>query len=153
MIQNLEPILAKHPLFADLEPEYLALIVGCTKNVRFKEGEFLLREGKQADTFYLIREGKATVDIYASNLGAITVHTVESGEVLGWSWLIAPYRWHFDAQALTPIRALAIDGKCIRDKCENNKALGYELMKRFTQIIVQRLQATQLQLLDVYRVH
>jgi CRP/FNR family transcriptional regulator, cyclic AMP receptor protein len=153
MIQTLEVILAKHPLFEGLEQKYLEIIVGCAKNVRFKEGEFILREGKQADTFYLVREGRIAVDIYAPNVGAITIHTIQPGEVLGWSWLMSPYRWHFDAQALEPIRAIALDGKCIRNKCEENKDLGYELMKRFSQVIVQRLQATQMQLLDVYNAH
>lgn len=152
MLQTLEPILAKHLLFKELEKEYLEIIVGCAKNVRFKEGEFILREGRDADTFYLIREGRVSVDIYVPNLGPITIHTVAEGEVLGWSWLVAPYRWHFDAQALAPTRAIALDGKCIRNKCEENKAMGYELMKRFSGVIVQRLQSTQMQLLDVYGV-
>jgi CRP-like cAMP-binding protein len=152
MLQTLEPILARHPLFKDLDPEYLEVIVGCAKNVRFKEGEFILREGREADTFYLIREGKASVDIYVPNLGSITIHTVAEGEVLGWSWLVSPYRWHFDAQAIEPIRAIALDGKCIRNKCQENKVMGYELMKRFSEVIVQRLQSTQIQLLDVYGV-
>lgn len=152
MIHTLEPLLAKHPLFENLDPQHLAVIVGCAKNVRFKEGDFLLREGKQADTFYLIREGKVVVDIFVPNLGSVTIHTVEAGEVLGWSWLISPYRWHFDAQASEDTRAIALDGKCIRNKCEENKEMGYELMKRFTPIIVQRLQATQMQLLDVYNI-
>lgn len=152
MMQTLEPILAEHPLFEGLEPQYLAIIVGCAKNVRFKEGEFVLREGRDADTFYLIRDGKIAVDIYVPNIGALTIHTVEAGEVLGWSWLISPYRWHFDAQVLQDTRAIALDGKCIRNKCEEHKEMGYELMKRFSGIIVQRLQATQLQLLDVYNV-
>src|SRR5690242_19826618 len=121
--KTLEPILAKHPLFSELDAQYLATIVGCAKNVRFKEGDFILREGRQADIFYLIRTGKVAVDINVPHLGAITIHTVETGEVLGWSSLISPYRWHFDAQALEDTRAIAIDGKCLRDKCELNKEM------------------------------
>jgi CRP-like cAMP-binding protein len=73
--------------------------------------------------------------------------------VLGWSWLFPPYRWHFDARALELTRAIALDGKCLREKCEEDHDLGYELVKRVAQIIMERLQATRLQLLDVYGVH
>lgn len=153
MIQTLEVLLAKHPLFHGLEQKHLEIIVGCAKNVRFKQGDFILREGHQADTFYLLRQGRVLIDIYSPNVGSITIHTLLPGEVLGWSWLLPPYLWHFDAQALDPIRAISLDGRCIRNKCEENKDLGYELMKRFSQIIVQRLQATQFQLLDLYHLH
>jgi CRP-like cAMP-binding protein len=73
-----------------------------------------------------------------------------AGEVLGWSWLIPPYHWKFDARAIEQTRALALDGKCLRTKCEEDHDLGYELLKRFAQIMEERLQATRLQLLDVY---
>ncbi len=76
--------------------------------------------------------------------------TVAEGDVLGWSWLFPPYRWVFDAQALELTRALVFDGTCLRGKCEDDHNLGYELMKRFAHVVVQRLQATRLQLLDVY---
>jgi CRP-like cAMP-binding protein len=78
------------------------------------------------------------------------IQTIEKGEILGWSWLIPPHTWHFDARALEPIRALAIDGKCLRAKCEANHDLGYELLKRVSSIMYQRLQATRMQILDVY---
>jgi hypothetical protein len=48
------------------------------------------------------------------------------------------------------VRAIALDGKCLRTKCEQNHDLGYELLKRFSQIMSRRLDATRLQLLDVY---
>jgi hypothetical protein len=75
------------------------------------------------------------------------------GEILGWSWLIPPYNWHFDARAVELTRAIALDGKCLRNKCEQDHDLGYELLKRFAHIMEQRLQATRLQLLDVYGNH
>ena len=78
---------------------------------------------------------------------------MEAGEVFGWSWLFPPYRWHFDVQALDLTRALVFDGQCLRAKCEADHDLGYALMQRFAQVIVQRLQATRLQLLDLYGVH
>jgi CRP/FNR family cyclic AMP-dependent transcriptional regulator len=76
--------------------------------------------------------------------------TVNAGEIVGESWLVAPYRWIFDAQALELTRALSIDARCLREKCEEDHDLGYEMMKRFMAMLVQRLQAAQLQMLDVY---
>ena len=152
-MQTLETILAQHPFFKDLEPRYLQLVVGCATNVRFKMGEFLFREGEDANQFYLLRHGKVALQVFIPQRGPITIETIEAGEVLGWSWLFPPYRWHFDALALELVRAIAFDGQCLRGKCEEDHDLGYALMQRFAQVMAQRLQATRLQLLDLYGVH
>lgn len=150
MMQTLEPILSEHPFLKGLKPEHLKLLVGCASNVRFNAGQYLFREGEEANQFYMIRQGKVAVEIHAAGRGPITVQTVGEGDVLGWSWLIPPYRWRFDARALELTRAIALDGKCLRTKSEEDYDLGYELLKRFSNIIVERLEATRLQLLDVY---
>ncbi len=80
----------------------------------------------------------------------LVLQTVGAGDILGWSWLIPPYHWMFDAVALEPTRTIALDGRCLRGKCEADRVLGYELLKRFAHIMEQRLQATRLQLLDLY---
>lgn len=151
-MENLERYLAEHSFFKDIEPQYLKLLVGCASNVRFQPGQFLFRCGEEANNFYLIRHGRIAVELFAPNRGAITVQTVSEGEILGWSWLIPPYRWHFDAKATELTRAIALDGKCLRTKCEADHSLGYELLKRFSYILSQRLEATSLQLLDIYGV-
>ena len=149
-MQTLEVILAGHPFFEGLEQPYLDLITSCASNVRFDAGEHLLREGESADQFYLLRHGRVALETYAPPRGPITVETIEAGEVLGWSWLFPPYQWHFGARALTPVRATAFDGACLRRKCDEDPALGYELVTRFAQVILERLQWTRLRLLDVY---
>ncbi len=150
MMQTLEPILAKHPFFKELKPEYLRLITGCASNVRFDTGTYIFHEGDDASQFYLIREGKVALELFAAQYGPITIETIEAGEVLGWSWIFPPYRWHFSGRVFEPTRAIALDGKCLRDKGEENHDLGYELMKRAAQIMMERLQATRLRLLDIY---
>ena len=152
-MESLEPILAEHPFFKDLEKRYPGLLVGCASNVRFEAGQFLFREGGEANQFYLIRHGLVALEIYAGRRGPITVTTIHAGEVLGWSWLFPPYRWKFDARAVEPIRAIALDGRCLRQKCEDDHSLGYELLKRFSYIMKQRLDATRLQLLNIYEAH
>src|SRR5581483_11341861 len=99
-----------------------------------------------------IRQGKIALEIAAPYRPAITISTAEEGEVLGWSWLVPPYHWHLDARAIQQTRVIALDGLCLRTKCEENHDLGYELLKRFAHIIEERLNATRMQLLDVYAV-
>jgi hypothetical protein len=90
------------------------------------------------------------LEIFAPGRGAVTIQTVDEGDVVGWSWLFPPFRWHFDARALDSVRAVAFDGACLRDKCDDDHSLGYELLRRFSPVMLARLQATRLQLLDVY---
>ena len=150
MIQTLEPILAAHLFFQDLDPRYLKLIVGCAANVRFEAGHFIFHEGDEANQFYLIRHGSVSLEIFAPHRGPIKTQTLGEGDVLGWSWLFPPYHWSCDARAVTLTRAIALDGACLRAKCEGDHELGYELLKRFAHVIMDRLSATRLQLLDVY---
>ena len=150
-METLEPILAKHPFLKGLKPEHLKILVGCASNVRFNAGQLLSHEGEEANEFYMIREGKVAVQIQGAERGPIIVQTIGEGEVLGWSWLIPPYRWRFDVKALELTRAIALDGKCLRTKSEEDHDLGYELLRRFAGIIVERLEAARLQLLDVYK--
>ena len=149
-IQTFEKVLSEHPFFRELAEPQLDTVVGCVANTVFEPGEFVFREGEAADRFYLVREGKVAVEVFVPNKGPVTIETIEGGEVLGWSWLFAPYRARFDARALTAVRALSLDGACLRAKCEKDPVLGYELLKRFTQVVVSRLEATRMQLLDLY---
>jgi CRP/FNR family transcriptional regulator, cyclic AMP receptor protein len=151
-MENLERIIAEHPFFEGLDNEFTKLMVSCASNVRFTAGTYILKEGDPANTFYLIREGKVAVEVFAPQRKPIIVATLSVGELLGWSWLLPPFQWKFHARAVDGVRAIALDGKCLRTKCEENHDLGYEVLKRFAQIMEQRLEATRLQLLDVYAV-
>lgn len=146
-METLNGILAAHSFLSGLEDRHLDLLVGCASNMRFDAGQFLLREGDEANQFYLIRQGKVAVEISAPGRGPIIILTLGEGEVLGWSWLVPPYRWRFDARAVELTRAIALDGKCLRTKSEEDHDLGYELLKRFAHVIERRLAATRIQLL------
>jgi CRP/FNR family transcriptional regulator, cyclic AMP receptor protein len=149
-VEGLEKFVREHPFFAGMAPEHCDLIAGCAKNVRFDPGQYLFHEGEAADEFFLLRHGRVALEITVPGRGSLNFLTLQAGEIVGVSWLIPPYRWAFDAKALELVRALAIDGKCLRRKSEENHDLGYELMKRFMAMLAQRLQATRLQILDVY---
>jgi CRP-like cAMP-binding protein len=152
-MENLESILAEHPFFKELEPKYLQLVLESAKRVRFEADQYISREGDPADFFYLLLEGKVGIEVNIPHRGAITIQTINAGEILGWSWLIPPYKIRLTAKSYGVTHAIALDGKFLRKKCDEDHHLGYEFYKRFTDIIVQRLQASRLQLLDVYGVN
>ena len=151
-IEGLDRIIREHPFFAGLEEGFCNLVCGCAKNARFESGQYIFREGESADQFYLLRQGRVALQLSSPGRGAVTFQTLGEGEIVGVSWLIPPYRWTYDAKTLEPTRAIAMDAACLRGKCEDDHALGYELMKRFMPILIQRLQASRLQILDVYGV-
>ena len=104
-MENLARILGAHPFLKGLESNYIDLIVGCAANVRFNPGDFIFREGEEANQFFIIREGEIALEIYREGHDPLTVQTLKEGEVLGWAWLVPPYRWRLDAQAIKLTRA------------------------------------------------
>jgi CRP-like cAMP-binding protein len=149
-MEGLEKIVSEHRFFAGLRQEFIDLVTGCCKNARFDAGQFLLREGGAADQIYLIRQGRVALQISDPARGDIVFQTLGEGDLVGVSWLIPPYRWSHDAKALELVRAISIDAKCLRNKSEADHSLGYEMMKRFVPVLVERLHATRMQILDVY---
>jgi CRP/FNR family transcriptional regulator, cyclic AMP receptor protein len=152
MTRGLDDVVLDAPVFAGLADTYAAQLAGCARTTGWNDGATLFREGDPADAFYLVRRGRVALELFVPNRGPLTIETIEPGEVVGWSWLFQPYRWHFDGRAVGPVRAIQLDGACLRNKCDADPALGYELMRRFSQVMLERLQATRLRLADVYAV-
>jgi CRP/FNR family cyclic AMP-dependent transcriptional regulator len=152
-MENLERILSQHPFFAGLDDSFIKLACGCASNVRFEAGQYAFHEGEAADHFYLIREGRMALQVSAPGRGAATFLTLGPGEVFGVNWLVPPYRWVYDAKALGLTRAVAMDAKCLRNKCEADHDLGYDIMKRLMPVLIERLHTTRLQFLDLYGSH
>ena len=146
-MEGLERIVREHSFFAGMRPEYTDLITGCAKNVRFEPGEYLFREGETADQLYLLRAGSVALEVDTDD-GPVTLQTVGESEIVGASWLVPPYRRGLSARAMELTRAIALDAACLRGKCEEDHDLGYEMMKRFMPILIQRLRAARLQILD-----
>lgn len=149
-MQTIRDLLAEQPLLADLPAGDHDLIAGCGQNVHVSAGRHLFREGEPADVFYLVRSGRVAIEVARSAGQPLVVSTAGPGSLVGWSWLFPPYRWHLDARAVDEVSAIALDGACLRGKCESDNALGYRLMQRFAQLAVDHLQAARLQLLDLY---
>ncbi len=146
-MNTLEPIIKEHPFFKGLDQAHIETIVGCATNVVFKEKDIVFNEGDAADKFYLIRKGK--ISIFIAHPQTITVQTLHNGDILGWSWLIPPHDYRFTAKANEETQAIVFDGKCLRGKCEQDKELGYELLKRLVGVSTARLEATMLQVIDL----
>ncbi len=149
-LKGIAELLAETGPFIHLGAGQLELIAGCGSNRSLDQGDQLFREGDAADTFYLVRHGRVALQIFVPGRGPVTVETINPGEVIGWSWLFEPYRWHMDASVVEHGSAIAFDGACLRGKCESDHDLGYELMKQFATLLIDRMQTTRLRLLDVY---
>jgi CRP-like cAMP-binding protein len=149
-MRGIEELVSDSPTFAGLPPSALATIAGCAVNEHAAADALLFREGLPAERFYLIREGTIALEVDIPGRGPFTVETLHDGDVVGWSWLFEPYRWQFDGRTVTSTGLIVFDGACLRGKCDADHELGYALMRRFAASLVERLQATRLQLIDVY---
>lgn len=149
-MEDLGRLLREHDFLKGLSAEHARLLVSCARNVRFATGDFLLREGGEASTFYLVRAGHIALEVAVPPRGVVQMETVGPGDVLGLSWLLPPYRSHLDARAVEPVVALAFDGTCLRGKMEADHELGYWLARRLFEKAYARLERVRLQRIDVY---
>lgn len=145
-MESLGQILAEYPFFKDLELDHLQFVAKYASEVRFDSGQSILREGEEGHHFYLIRQGMIALGTFIPGRGFTTIQTLGEGEIVGWSWLIPPYYWHFSALVITPTLVIALDARRLREKCETDHDFGYELLKRVALVVGQRLRATRLSL-------
>ncbi len=148
-----EPIatrVALHPFLAGMSRTHLALLTDCAIAVHFKNGQIVLREGEFANRFYLIESGRVVLVSGAGFGEPVVVDTIGPGDLLGWSWMFPPYVWHFTARAVEPTEAIFFYGTILREYCEKDPWLGYELLKRISAVMVKRLQAARRKMLAVH---
>jgi CRP/FNR family transcriptional regulator, cyclic AMP receptor protein len=144
-------MLARQPFLAGLPEAQLERLSHWSKRAVLHAGYRIFSEGGRADRFWLLREGRVNLDTHLPGKGDVVVETVGAGSVLGWSWMFPPYRWHFGAVTVEPTLAIEMDGPGVRRVCADDPALGYELTMRFMQVVVDRLQATRVRMLDLHR--
>lgn len=149
-MKQIADILKEHAFFQGLSPEDITFISGCAKNVVFQDQQIIATQGEPANQFYLIREGRVSIAMEIPPRKPFICQTLGPHDILGFSWLIPPYQWTFSTYATKTTRAIAIDGACLREKCESDPRLGFELMKRLVHILVKWEDASRLQLLDIY---
>jgi len=140
--------LAEQPFLKGISTRQLEILVENSMMAEFKTDERIIYEGGAANRFYLILQGRVELESPVMGGDGIHIQTLGAGDVLGWSWLYPPYLWHFDARAVTPVTAIFFYGTRLRELCEENHDLGYELMKRVSEIVIRRLQATRRELAE-----
>jgi CRP-like cAMP-binding protein len=145
--------LTSHPFFKGVPEAIAKELLGHAQLKNFERGEYLLTEGEKAISFYLIVSGRVSIQIAHPHRGSISLQTIEDGEVLGWSWMVEPYLWQFNALAAKHTIAIAFNAQLLRESCEKNFELGYQIMKRISIVFAERLKRTRMQLLDIYANH
>jgi CRP-like cAMP-binding protein len=143
-------LITTHPFLDGIAPARLDRLAAWGRRAPFHAGYPVFVEGGRADRFWLIRDGDVQLDLHVPGSGTVVIESLGAGAVLGWSWLFPPHRWQFGATAVAPTLAIEFDGDGVRRLCDSDPAFGYDLMQRFTRVVVDRLQATRLRLLDLY---
>jgi len=142
--------LADHRFFTGIDPDLLRRWSPLAAERSYDAGDLLIREGGPADRFVLIFEGKVALEIVAPDRPRVTIQTLGSGEVLGWSWLLPPHRWRLDARAVKRTRTLELPASELRDALESRPDEGYRFLLRLLPVVAQRLEYTRLQLMDLH---
>ena len=140
---------ALHPFLAGMTRPQLASLVDCAMAAHFKRGQTILREGEFANRCYLIETGKVVLECVDCFGEPLVIETIGAGDLLGWSWMFPPYTWQFTARAIEPTTAIFFYGAVLRENCEKNHSLGYELLKRISAVMVKRLQTAHKQMVSL----
>ncbi len=150
-MDTLENLIVKHPFLSELNPHFYHFFNDCALHRRYEPGQEIFHEHGNAEHFYLIHSGKVALETFVPGRSRVTIQTLGPGEALGWSWLFPPHQWHFSASATEPTELIEFDAASLRDKVEENRDFGNELVTRVARILLERLQGTREQLIDVYR--
>jgi CRP-like cAMP-binding protein len=143
--------LLEHPFFQGMSEEDVRTIADCGSEASFEPGQIIFRQNEEAIRFFVITEGTISLEIQSGETEPLVIQTRGANSVLGWSWIFPGEEWKFNARVIDPVKAVVINTPCLRKKIEQDTALGYELLQRFAEIMVERLQATRMQLMDIYR--
>jgi CRP-like cAMP-binding protein len=147
---TIEHALAQLPIFEGINEKCLRLLARAALPTQFAGGQWIFKQGDPATHFYVITKGK--VGLICEEEGEpCRFAVIGKNEVAGWSWLFPPHAWHFTARAIIPTEAIFFCGSQLLESCENDKEFGYELMKRFSSVMVQRLQSSRAELVQARR--
>ena len=142
-METLEAIVAEHPFMHGLSPAHVKSLCEYAMLSEFSAGETIFRQGDPANRFYLILRGTVALEACGADGARARLQEIGAGDVLGWSWLFPPYYWNFEARAIEPVKAVFFYGTRLRENCEVDHDLGYELMKRMAQVVIERLQTVR----------
>jgi CRP-like cAMP-binding protein len=152
-METLELALDRAELLKGLPPAFLQTMAACATSECYEAGDYVCRSGEEADAFWLLREGRLALEILVPGRGEVTIATIAAGDIVGFSWLCPPHLMHFDVIAVTHVEATRFDGRRLRERCNADPRLGFELTSRFAQLAAERVEAMNIQLLDLYGDH
>ena len=147
---DLERAVAAHPFLLGLSEHHVRLLADCAIRTHFDRDQIIFREGETANRFYLIEKGKVALESEASGGGRVAIDVIGDSDLLGWSWLFPPYVWHFSARTVEPTDALFFYGTVLREYCDKDHTLGFELFRRMSEVMTRRLQSARTRLLNAY---
>jgi CRP/FNR family transcriptional regulator, cyclic AMP receptor protein len=147
MIEVNAAALSAHPFLHGMPADQLGVLAEAARDVKFPAKHRLFEDGGNANRFWLIQSGHVALDLHVPGEGPVVIESIGMGELLGWSWLVPPYRWAFGAVAATTLEAFEFDAPAVRERCANDPALGYELNQRITRVLAKRLQGTRIRLI------
>jgi CRP/FNR family transcriptional regulator, cyclic AMP receptor protein len=148
MIKEQISVLGAQPFLRGMPAAQLAELAGLCEHITIPSRQRLFDEGSTAGRFWIIDAGRVTLDAVVPGDGRMIIETLGRGDVLGLSWMLPPYQWRFGAVATQPTQAFVFDASAVRAACDNDSALGYELSRRFSAVVVRRLQATRARLIE-----
>lgn len=149
-IEPLSTRVALHPFLAGMNHTQLTLLTDCAVVRHFDASQKILSEHEFANGFYLIETGKVALESEVSFGKSMAIQVLGAGDLLGWSWMFPPYVWQFTARAIEPCTALFFYAAILREYCEKDHSLGYELLKRISAVMVARLHAAHARMLSLY---
>ncbi|MGF1579378.1 MAG: cyclic nucleotide-binding domain-containing protein [Gemmataceae bacterium] len=142
---------AEYDFFNNFSEQHLMKLAAGAKTFRLATGEYLAREGAPGSGLYLLQSGQISLHMQAPNKGTVHVQDVGPGNLVGWSWLVPPHKWQFDCRAVDDVKGLGFDGGWLRELCEQDHVLGYQLLKQMITVMHTRAAATRTHLLDMYK--
>jgi CRP/FNR family cyclic AMP-dependent transcriptional regulator len=150
MANSIEQRIAASALFSGLGRDYIGILAAHAEARRVAQGEMLFRYGERSDRFYLVERGHVSVEVAAIEGPALELQDLGPGATLGWSWLIAPHTWSFQARAKTAVDLLEFDGNAILARCEDNPSFGYQVLKRFAALMSERLSFARRKMMEAW---
>ena len=148
--KQLHTTLVNHPFFADFRRDHIGMLELCANDAHFSAGEWLIRESKLEESFYLIQTGDVAISTFVPAKGSVTYYSLHENELLGWSWLFPPFKSLFDGKAMSDVTAVEFDASAVRRMANHDYEFGYRLVTQFAQIMLERLDLVRRQTLDLY---
>lgn len=143
--------LSESEFFSGLAPKHIEFLAAHATRRRLDVDDVLFEHSEAAHHFYLISSGHIRVGVPAIEGPALELQELGPGSVVGWSWLISPHRWSFQAKAMTPVELLEFDGDAVLARCDEDPRFGYELLKRFSTLMSERLHFARRKMMDEWR--